>query len=66
MVTVKVINKFIEVQYFQVTVLPPGEWDPNIRIEPPNKVPSQDKRKHCDELLLTKISAPKKVINSFF
>ena len=25
----------------QVTVLPPGEWDPKIRIEPPDKVPSQ-------------------------
>ena len=24
-----------------VTVLPPGEWDPKIRIEPPNSVPSQ-------------------------
>lgn len=24
-----------------VTVLPPGEWDPSIRIEPPASVPSQ-------------------------
>ena len=24
-----------------VTVLPPGEWDPNIRIEPPKSLPSQ-------------------------
>jgi len=24
-----------------VTVLPPGEWDPAIRIEPPKAVPSQ-------------------------
>ena len=24
-----------------VTVLPPGEWDPSIRIEPPPAVPSQ-------------------------
>jgi len=24
-----------------VTVLPPGEWDPTIRIEPPKNVPSQ-------------------------
>jgi sodium bicarbonate transporter 10 len=24
-----------------VTVLPPGEWDPSIRIEPPAAVPSQ-------------------------
>nr|XP_049585338.1 sodium bicarbonate cotransporter 3-like [Syngnathus scovelli] len=25
----------------QVTVLPPGEWDPSIRIEPPKNIPSQ-------------------------
>ena len=24
-----------------VTVLPPGEWDPSIRIEPPESLPSQ-------------------------
>lgn len=24
-----------------MTVLPPGEWDPSIRIEPPKNVPSQ-------------------------
>ncbi|KAI5737514.1 hypothetical protein M8J76_014319 [Diaphorina citri] len=28
-----------------VTVLPPGEWDPAIRIEPPAAIPSQDVRK---------------------
>ncbi|CAG0880209.1 unnamed protein product [Darwinula stevensoni] len=28
-----------------VTVLPPGGWDPSIRIEPPEKIPSQDLRK---------------------
>lgn len=28
-----------------VTVLPPGEWDPAIRIEPPAAIPSQDLRK---------------------
>ncbi|KAL1457403.1 hypothetical protein WDU94_007639 [Cyamophila willieti] len=28
-----------------VTVLPPGEWDPSIRIEPPAAIPSQDIRK---------------------
>jgi len=32
-----------------VTVLPPGEWDPSIRIEPPQKVPSQEARKHPNE-----------------
>ena len=31
--------------YFQVTVLPPGEWDPSIRIEPPASVPSQENRR---------------------
>uniref|UniRef100_A0A8R1Y235 Anion exchange protein n=1 Tax=Onchocerca volvulus TaxID=6282 RepID=A0A8R1Y235_ONCVO len=52
------VDEFLD----QVTVLPPGEWDPNIRIEPPNKVPSQEKRKHGDELSLIKIPAPKKEI----
>ncbi|XP_018568877.1 sodium bicarbonate cotransporter 3 isoform X1 [Anoplophora glabripennis] len=32
-----------------VTVLPPGEWDPAIRIEPPAAVPSQDLRKRPPE-----------------
>lgn len=31
------IDEFLD----QVTVLPPGEWDPSIRIEPPKYVPSQ-------------------------
>ncbi|KAJ8416982.1 hypothetical protein AAFF_G00328600 [Aldrovandia affinis] len=35
------IDEFLD----QVTVLPPGEWDPSIRIEPPKNVPSQEKRK---------------------
>ncbi|XP_076158283.1 sodium bicarbonate cotransporter 3-like isoform X2 [Alosa pseudoharengus] len=35
------IDEFLD----QVTVLPPGEWDPTIRIEPPKNVPSQTKRK---------------------
>uniref|UniRef100_A0A8C6TM24 Anion exchange protein n=1 Tax=Neogobius melanostomus TaxID=47308 RepID=A0A8C6TM24_9GOBI len=34
----------------QVTVLPPGEWDPTIRIEPPKNVPSQMKRKRPPQL----------------
>lgn len=34
------IDEFLD----EVTVLPPGEWDPKIRIEPPKKVPSADKR----------------------
>eukprot|EP00095_Tigriopus_kingsejongensis_P008898 snap_masked-scaffold3305_size9268-processed-gene-0.1 protein:Tk08898 transcript:snap_masked-scaffold3305_size9268-processed-gene-0.1-mRNA-1 annotation:"electroneutral sodium bicarbonate exchanger 1" len=35
------IEEFLD----QVTVLPPGAWDPSIRIEPPKNVPSQEKRK---------------------
>ncbi|KAK3108694.1 hypothetical protein FSP39_013514 [Pinctada imbricata] len=37
------IDEFME----QVTVLPPGEWDPKIRLEPPGKVPSQEFRKNA-------------------
>uniref|UniRef100_A0A8D3DBY1 Anion exchange protein n=1 Tax=Scophthalmus maximus TaxID=52904 RepID=A0A8D3DBY1_SCOMX len=35
------IDEFLD----QVTVLPPGEWDPSIRIEPPKNVPSQKRKK---------------------
>ncbi|EMP28546.1 Electrogenic sodium bicarbonate cotransporter 4 [Chelonia mydas] len=35
------IDEFLD----EVIVLPPGEWDPNIRIEPPKKIPSAEKRK---------------------
>ena len=38
-----------------VTVLPPGEWDPSIRIEPPQSLPSQEGRKHP--------KAPAEVVN---
>ncbi|ODN05552.1 Sodium-driven chloride bicarbonate exchanger [Orchesella cincta] len=38
-----------------VTVLPPGEWDPSIRIEPPAAIPSQDPRKRPE--------APKDEVN---
>ena len=31
------VDEFLD----SVTVLPPGEWDPSIRIEPPPAVPSQ-------------------------
>ena len=34
-----------------VTVLPPGEWDRNIRIEPPTSVPSQEGRKVITKVL---------------
>ncbi|ESP01661.1 hypothetical protein LOTGIDRAFT_139286, partial [Lottia gigantea] len=35
------VDEFLD----QVTALPPGEWDPKIRIEPPQSVPSQEPRK---------------------
>lgn len=54
------IDEFLD----QVTVLPPGEWDPTIRIEPPKNVPSQvctlqnsDTFKRCDEFLLGRIKS---------
>ena len=31
-----------------VTILPPGTWDPSIRIEPPDQMPSQEGRKKPD------------------
>lgn len=34
------IDEFLD----EVIVLPPGEWDPTIRIEPPKSLPSSDKR----------------------
>ncbi|KAK0426363.1 hypothetical protein QR680_009669 [Steinernema hermaphroditum] len=44
------VDEFLD----QVTVLPPGEWDPNIRIEPPTVIPSQHKRKLINSELLPK------------
>lgn len=32
-----------------VTILPPGAWDPSIRIEPPQQIPSQEGRKKGDK-----------------
>lgn len=49
------IDEFLD----QVTVLPPGEWDPNIRIEPPNKLPSQEKRKQIGKELLVEPASHK-------
>uniref|UniRef100_A0A3P8SMY0 Anion exchange protein n=1 Tax=Amphiprion percula TaxID=161767 RepID=A0A3P8SMY0_AMPPE len=43
------IDEFLD----QVTVLPPGEWDPSIRIEPPKNVPSQVNSDHCLKCLVT-------------
>ncbi|XP_028312258.1 solute carrier family 4 member 4a isoform X3 [Gouania willdenowi] len=36
------IDEFLD----EVIVLPPGEWDPAIRIEPPKNLPPADKRKN--------------------
>ncbi|WKX89663.1 hypothetical protein Q1695_008928 [Nippostrongylus brasiliensis] len=50
------VDEFLD----QVTVLPPGEWDPTIRIEPPNQIPSQEKRKQIgQELLLDSVEMTK-------
>lgn len=35
------IDEFMD----SVTVLPPGEWDPSIRLEPPPQIPCQEPRK---------------------
>ena len=32
-----------------VTILPPGAWDPAIRIEPPTQIPSQESRKKVEQ-----------------
>ncbi|CAG5123621.1 unnamed protein product, partial [Candidula unifasciata] len=37
------VDEFLD----QVTALPPGEWDPKIRIEPPQSVPSQAPRRQA-------------------
>ncbi|XP_068621568.1 electroneutral sodium bicarbonate exchanger 1 isoform X1 [Battus philenor] len=39
------IDEFLDA----VTVLPPGEWDPAIRIEPPAAIPSQEIRKRPND-----------------
>ena len=46
------IDEFLD----KVTVLPPGEWDPQIRIAPPENVPSQADRRTS--------TAPKKVMST--
>ncbi|CAH1109662.1 unnamed protein product [Psylliodes chrysocephalus] len=45
------IDEFLDA----VTVLPPGEWDPAIRIEPPAAIPSQDARKRPPEKLVEEV-----------
>uniref|UniRef100_A0AAX7T5G2 Anion exchange protein n=1 Tax=Astatotilapia calliptera TaxID=8154 RepID=A0AAX7T5G2_ASTCA len=44
------IEEFLD----EVIVLPPGEWDPDIRIEPPKSLPSSDKRSN----MYTGLEAP--------
>lgn len=39
------IDEFLD----EVIVLPPGEWDPAIRIEPPKNLPPPDKRSELKE-----------------
>ncbi|PAA82766.1 hypothetical protein BOX15_Mlig021175g4, partial [Macrostomum lignano] len=39
------------------TVLPPNEWDPSIRIEPPKEIPSQEPRKQGSGLVANASSA---------
>jgi sodium bicarbonate transporter 10 len=55
------VDEFLD----QVTVLPPGEWDPAIRIEPPTVIPSQQKRIETakDLMLLEKGALIKKVVD---
>ncbi|CAD5207523.1 unnamed protein product [Bursaphelenchus okinawaensis] len=47
------VDEFLD----QVTVLPPGEWDPTIRIEPPSKIPSQEKRMQVPKDLIEQAAA---------
>ncbi|PIK39341.1 putative sodium bicarbonate cotransporter 3 isoform X3 [Apostichopus japonicus] len=41
------IDEFLE----QVTVLPPGSWDPSIRIEPPKQTVSQSQRRQSEHFI---------------
>ncbi|CAB1346676.1 unnamed protein product [Coregonus sp. 'balchen'] len=46
------IDEFLD----QVTVLPPGEWDPSIRIEPPKNVPSQVMKRSTRDMVVRSCS----------
>lgn len=50
------VDEFLD----QVTVLPPGEWDPNIRIEPPSVIPNQQKRMQVPKTMIAQHSSPDK------
>ena len=45
------IDEFLD----QVTVLPPGEWDSNIRIEPPKELPGNQVIIACSCSFITRI-----------
>ncbi|KAK2723290.1 hypothetical protein QYM36_001817 [Artemia franciscana] len=49
------VDEFID----NVTALPPGEWDPDILLEPPNNVPSQESRKKPEPLQLEHVDLDK-------
>ncbi|XP_065203094.1 sodium bicarbonate cotransporter 3 isoform X2 [Planococcus citri] len=40
------IDEFLDA----VTVLPPGEWDPSIRIEPPAAIPQDVRKRHSEKI----------------
>uniref|UniRef100_A0A8K9WSW5 Anion exchange protein n=1 Tax=Oncorhynchus mykiss TaxID=8022 RepID=A0A8K9WSW5_ONCMY len=48
------IDEFLD----EVIVLPPGEWDPKIRIEPPKKVPSADMRDLGELVAMGELGSP--------
>lgn len=50
------IEEFLD----EVIVLPPGEWDPEIRIEPPKSLPSSDKRSALIPTRLIQITTRRK------
>lgn len=39
-----------------MTVLPPGEWDPNIRLKPPTKIPQKEERLEKMQAELNKLN----------
>ncbi|XP_064598631.1 electrogenic sodium bicarbonate cotransporter 1-like isoform X2 [Liolophura sinensis] len=51
------MDEFME----QVTVLPPGEWDPAIRLEPPDKVPPQFPRRLSSAAQLSELTEIKEI-----
>lgn len=46
------IDEFLDA----VTVLPPGEWDPAIRIEPPAAIPSQVTISSVNDIIFTSLN----------